>query len=422
MPTYHRATAAPLPHMTLHQMTPARAVAAPRGRSPRITSALEATPLSPFVDIEQRLARYPRAFRAPLHQGKTTFSPHADGRGWGPADFELRAGDHAPPSGVRSLRRRIAALTSDRLAREVDEGCVVMTCGATQGMDLTLRCIVEPGDDVLVLSPQWLFAVGLVRAARARPVEVPVFLELDADAEFDFIAALEARIGPRTRALVFNTPNNPTGQSLSADALSAIADLAERHDLWIVSDNAYEHYDLTAEGFVDISRFEQAADRTVSLHSFSKTGAMPGHRVGYVVVPEALAIALQKLSLHSTYSVATSSQYAAWQALDVPAATLADQRREVRRARDRMTALLDVPHSRVEGGLYTFLDLTGWPGGADGFVDRCVEVGVSLAPGRAFGAHCADRARLCFTAVDLQTLEEAIHRINHVHGGTDVPR
>ncbi len=395
-------------------------ISAAGARSPRINDALRNTLLSPFVELERRLAQQEHSFRAPLHQGKTTFTPHTDAVSWGPEEFALRAHDHAPPSGVPSIRRELAALTTRRLGRTVEPDCVIVTCGATQGMDLALRCILDPGDEVLILSPQWLFAVGLVRAARARPVEVPVFLELDADAQFDFIAALEAQIGPWTRALMFNTPNNPTGRGLSRQQLDALADLAERHDLWLISDNAYEHYDFTPQGFVDISTFDSAANRTVSLHTFSKTGAMPGHRVGYVVVPEVLAVPLQKLSLHSTYSVATTSQYAAHRALAVPAERLEAQRRDVRRARDLTMELLAVPHTRVDGGLYTFLDLSGWAPGAVHFVDRCVTAGVSLAPGRAFGARCADHARLCFTAVDLPTLEEALTRINLIYGDSDV--
>lgn len=389
-------------------------------RSPRVNDALRDTPLSPFVELERRLAQQEHSFRAPLHQGKTTFTPHADAVSWSPEEFPLRAQDHPPPSGVPSVRHELAALATRRLGRTIEPDCVIVTCGATHGMDLALRCILEPRDEVLILSPQWLFAVGLVRAARARPVEVRVFLELGGDAQFDFIAAVKAQIGPRTRALVFNTPNNPTGRGLSLEQLGALADLAERHDLWLISDNAYEHYDFTPQGFVDISTFDSAVERTVSLYTFSKTGAMPGHRVGYVVVPEALAVPLQKLSLHSTYSVATTSQYAAHQALAVPAERLAAQRRHACQARDLTTGLLAVPHTRVDGGLYTFLDLSGWAPGAAHFIDRCVTAGVSLAPGRAFGAHCVDHARLCFTAVDLTTLEEALTRINQIYGSDDV--
>ncbi len=376
--------------------------------------------MSPFLHIERRLAEPATAVFAPLHQGRTTFAPHADVSDWDSAGFELRAHEHAPPAGVRSLRGMLAATVEQRLGHAVSPERVIVTCGATQAMDLALRCILDAGDEVLILSPQWLFAAGLVHAARGRPVEVPVFLELNRDPDFDLIAAVESRIGGRTRALAFNTPNNPTGQSLSARHLGALAELAGRHGLWILADHAYEHYDFSADGFIDIAAFEAAADRTVSLHSFSKTSAMPGHRIGFAVVPEAMAGRMESWSLHSTYSVATPSQFAARRALDVAPRRIAAQREHVRRARDLTMATLDVPHSRVDGGLYTLLDLAGYPDGASAFLDRCLDAGVSLAPGSAFGARCADHARMCFTAVDHDALVEAIDRVNRVYGGNRV--
>lgn len=384
---------------------------------PGLNAVLDSIPLSVFETLNQQIARNRDGFFAPLHQGKTTFAPAVAPGDWRPGDFELRAHEHAPPGGIASLRARIAEHLLSTSGREVPDARIIVTCGATHALSMVLGCILHPGEEVLLLSPQWLFAAGVVEAAGGRAVEVPVFLELSQDRQADFVAALEDRVGPRTRALYFNSPNNPTGFVFDAAALDRLAEFAQRHDLWILSDNAYENYDFTDESFRDVAERPAGQGRTVSLHTFSKTYAMPGYRVGYAVVPELMAVRMRKWSLYSTYAVPTSSQYAAFQALTVPAARLRDNRLRAMRARDIAVGSLAVPHQPVEGGLYALLDLSAWPGTTDAFISRCIRAGVSLAPGAAFGRHCEQHARLCFTAVDEERLHRAIDRINDVYGG-----
>jgi aspartate aminotransferase/N-succinyldiaminopimelate aminotransferase len=315
---------------------------------------------------------------------------------------------------VPALRRRIADHLRDQ-GSPVEPDDVVVSGGSTQAIAVVLHAVLEPGDDVLILSPQWLFAVGLVAAAGGHPVEVPVFLELGRDPKFDFIAALEARVGPRTRALYFNTPNNPTGYSMSRDQLARLAAFAARRSLWIIADNAYENYDFTETGFVDIAQLSDAASRTFSVYSFSKTHGMPGQRVGYIAAPAGLGPRLRKWSLFSIYSLNTESQAIAYDALAVDLRELRRRRGLAREARDR-AARLAIPAIHPEGGLYTFLDLSAWRGGdVTGFIEACLGTGVTVAPGIAFGAHCRRFARLCFTAVPFDDLPRALERLERVY-------
>jgi aspartate aminotransferase len=378
-----------------------------------LNPALDEIPFSAFEDLERRVAASGASDVVKLHQGKTTFAP------CGPGDtsrFPMQAHEHAPPGGVPALKARIAEHLEAR-GHRVRPDDVIVTGGSTNAIATVLHCILQPGDEVLLLSPQWLFAAGLVAAAGGRPVEVPVFLELSRRPDFDLIAALERCVGPRTRALYFNTPNNPTGYSLTAPQLDAIARFAEQHDLWIISDNAYENYDHSEAGFIEISTLRAAAQRMFSIYTLSKTYAMPGYRVGWIVSPPELAPRLRKWSLYSIYSLSTAAQAAAANALATPADELARRKALAREARDLALRSLAIPHTHVAGGLYTFLDLTSWrDGDLDAFLDTCVAAGVTVAPGVAFGRHCHRHARLCFTAVTTEALQRGIERLNRVYG------
>lgn len=371
-------------------------------------------PPSPLIAVEQLLRSFGHESPVPLHQGKTVFEPAARPRVWRREEFGIAAHEHAPPAGVPALRRAIAEQVGARRGTPVAPEQVIVTNGATHGVATVLNAVLRPGDEVLVLSPQWLFATGLIRAAGGVPREVPVFLELCQDEEFDFIAAIERAVGPRSRAVYFNNPNNPTGFRLAEPAVAALVELAERHDLWLIADNAYENYDFSPDGFVDTATVGRAAERTFSVHSCSKTYAMPGARVGYLVAPPGCTQVLTKWALHSVYSVATATQFAAFEALAGSADELAERRELAADAWQLVDDALEIPHTAVTGGLYTFLDLRALADPGD-FVRRCAEAGVALAPGRAFGEHCAGWARICFTAAGPELVLDAVRRINKTY-------
>ncbi|MFF9347279.1 pyridoxal phosphate-dependent aminotransferase [Streptomyces sp. NPDC014734] len=385
---------------------------------PSLSRPLTEIPPSPLVAVERLLRAHGHGAPIGLHQGKTVFPPCAEPRTWQRAEFGIAPHEHAPPVGVPALRERLADTAGERRGTPVDPDRILVTAGATHAIAVVLHAILRPGDDVLILSPQWLFATGLVHAAGGVPREVPVFLELsdpDTAPGFDLVAAVEAAVGPRTRAIYFNNPNNPTGYRLDANELARLTDLAERHDLWLIADNAYENYDFSPDGFLEPATVGGADARTFSVHSCSKTYAMPGARVGHLVSPPGCTEILTKWSLHTLYSVSTAAQFAAYEALATPAAELADRRRLAAEAGRLATGALEIPHTPVTGGLYTFLDLRAH-GDGEAFVRRCAEEGVGLAPGRVFGAHCDTWARLCFTAAPPQTVCDAVHRINKVYG------
>ncbi|WP_336054154.1 pyridoxal phosphate-dependent aminotransferase [Streptomyces sp. CA2R101] len=382
---------------------------------PTYARAPGGVPDCPLDRVEELLRGSGHADPIGLHRGRTVFGPGVRSRTRGSGEFGFAPDEQAPPGGVPALRAALARAATARRQSAVGPEQVLVTAGATHALAAALHAILREGDEVLVLSPQWLSATGLIRAAGGVPREVPVFLELGAARGFDFAGAVERAVAPRTRAIYFNSPNNPTGYRLDGSRLGALADLAERHDLWLIADNTYESYDFTREGFLDIAAVGATAARTLSLHSFSTTYAMPGARAGCLISPPGLTEPLATWARHTRRSVPTPAQRAVYEALRTP-------REELDRRRDHAAAAgwlagstLAVPHTKASGGLYTFLDLSAW-GDGERFVRRCAQAGVGLAPGRVFGAHCGNRARLCFTAAPWQRVAEAIERINKIYG------
>lgn len=382
---------------------------------PSLNAVLEDTPGSPLIRVEELIEEIKPTELAGLHRGKTYFPPTVQPRGWTAVEFGMAPEGRTSAAGVPALRNKLANHLHARGRPEVSPERIVVTSGATHGVALVLNAILEPGDEVVLLSPQWLFAAGLVRAARGVPREVPVFLELDADPAWELGAVIERAITSRTRAIYFNNLNNPTGGRLDTSALRILVDLAHRHDLWLVSDNAYENYDFTGDSFPDTSDVEGAAPRTFSLYSFSKTYSMPGYRLGYLVCPPGLEDSLAKRALYSIDGVSSLAQFAAFEALNTPPEELESRRMLAKACRDAVETSLRIPHTTSAGGLFTFLDLTSYSAGADVFLRRSIEMGVSLAPGGAFGEHCASHARLCYTAVPAEVMTPAIRLINQIY-------
>lgn len=380
-------------------------------------SNLDDTPLSVFDSITKKIAARNHPHFLGLHQGKTTYPPCANLSKWASGDFELQAHQHASPAGITTLRKAILAKSVERYQRELSEETITITCGATHAISTALKVIVNPGDEVILLAPQWLFAYGLVRAANGIPVEVPVFQELSKNAEFDFISLLEKNITQKTKAIYFNNPNNPTGVLLTKTQLTQLAEFAEKHDIWIIADNAYENYVYTDDGYIDIAERQHIlSNRIFSVYTFSKTYAMPGYRVGYIISPESVSEVMRKMSLYSIYSLSTASQFGALQALKTDPEILKKYHLLSKQARDIVANKLVIPSTYAQGGLYTWLDLSAWKNGnTDDFISHCIELGVSLAPGIAFGKEFGKYARLCFTAVNHDDLNIAINHLNNVY-------
>ena len=363
-------------------------------RFPSLSAAGTAVPASIFARLREHLARYPGDV-IPLQIGDTHLPPAArlDDIAWtDPA--ELYA--YGAPNGWAPLVERIAA---DRgLPREG----VQVTAGATHALACAVEALCDPGDELILVSPHWPLIRGIALAHHVVPVEVE-------------LAGVAAAITPRTAAIYVASPNNPDGAMRTADELAALARLAAAHALWILSDEVYEHYAYDAPHVAMLS-LPDAAPRTITVHSFAKSYAQAGLRVGYAIAREPrLVAAMRRLVNHSLYNVPVAMQRAALAAMRAGEPFLAAARERYRGARDRARARLVAPAATPPGGAYLWVDFRRWSG------DDCMpvlaniaEAGVLLAPGSAFGDAYGGFARLCFTGVAEARLDEGIDRINGV--------
>jgi N-succinyldiaminopimelate aminotransferase len=209
------------------------------------------------------------------------------------------------------------------------------------------------------------------------------------------VEAVRSRITPRSVALYVSTPSNPTGRVLPEAWLVALAELARREDLWLISDEVYEETLYRGEHF-SIAR--AAPERSLTVFSFSKAYGMAGNRTGYVVGPAAAVAAARKVSTHTFYAAPTAGQLAGLVALRDGAGWLAETREGYRQTGEATAAALGVPPP--DGGTFLFLDVAEEldERGIWGFLADCLEAGVALAPGPSCGAGYDAWVRLCFTA------------------------
>jgi aspartate/methionine/tyrosine aminotransferase len=386
--------------------------------SPPVSSSASAIRASVFADLAPRIEAHARrgGELVALHIGDTHLAP--------PREALFEAGDashyrYGAVTGVPELREAVAAALLSRGwgPSAIDPSRdVLLGCGATHALFCAARAVLEPGDEVLVAAPYWPLTVGILRAAGAVPVEVPLTSRLYREPGLDAGEPFRAAVGPRTRAIYLITPNNPDGKVLSRAQLAQIAKVAREHDLWVFADEVYADYVYGGEGHASIARLDGMAERTLSAYSFSKSHALAGARVGYVVGPAAAIACAQRVSTHTVFNVPVVAQRAAVRALAGGAAWVDAARREYVAARDAAAEALRgarVSFSLAEGGSYLFVDFAEMLGGRSltALLERAIDEGVLLAPGDAFGAGYERCARLCFTAVPRERLLDGVRRL-----------
>jgi aspartate/methionine/tyrosine aminotransferase len=281
---------------------------------------------------------------------------------------------------------------------------IMVTSGAIEGLFAVMRLLLDAGDEILLPDPGWPNFAMIAQLIGATSVGYPLTAETEYLPEVD---RLEALVTPRTRAILLNTPSNPLGTVLSADRLRDLLAFAERHGLWVMSDECYD--ELTYESPTVSSAALDGSERIVGIYSMSKTHAMTGWRVGYVVGAPAVIKPLTKIQEPIVSCVNTPAQWAAAAALTGPQDKLVEMREAYHRRRDLVTAELDragISYVEPKGAFYLWV--TGLPEGEPSmaFCRRLVsEHGVSVAPGDAFGTTGADAIRISLAASEDVLLE-----------------
>ena len=313
---------------------------------------------------------------------------------------------YAPTAGIPPLIDAVVEKVRARNGLGCERNEVLIGAGATGALANVVGAIASPGDEVLILAPFWPLIRGIVQSFRAKPVEVPFYDRVGSAS--DAVAAVEQRITPRSTALYVSTPSNPTGRILPRAWLEALAELAARHDLWLIADEVYEDYVYEGAHF-SVGALEPA--RTISVYSFSKAYGMAGNRVGYLVGPAELVHQAHKIGTHTAYHAPVPGQWAAVRALSSGGAWLEDARRRYRAAGLAAAAGLGVP--APQGSTFLFLDVTARldDRGIGGFLADCFEDGVLGAPGGSSGTDYETWIRLCYTAAPPEEVARAIERL-----------
>lgn len=390
-------------------------------RTPQLSRVAQTMRPGVFAVLEARIAEATaRGTRiVPLHIGDTCRPPPEGGRfssalergGDGPALYAYGA-----TAGDPGLKAALARWVVERRgAPHVTAKNVALGVGGTHALFCAARAILDPGDEVIMLAPYWPLAPGIFHACGATLAEVSVSQRLYADPGFDVTAALRGALGPRTKAIYFVSPNNPDGKVLGEGVLARIADFAEEHDLWVFADEVYADivYGAPSPSFGAIA---SARSRTVLVHSLSKSHALAGARIGFVVAPEEVIAAALRFSTHTAFNVPLVCQRAAVGAIESGESWMRESVAAYAKARGAVLERLEragVATFAPEGGTYVFVDLAPALGGRTmvALLERAIDEGVLVAPGAAFGAGFEAFVRVCFTSVPEADVLEGVDRL-----------
>ncbi len=313
--------------------------------------------------------------------------------------------------GTPALRKAICDYLSRRFGAPYDwTRETLVTVGVAEAIDLALRAICSPGDEILYHEPCFVSYAPTVRLAHAKPVAV----ETRAEDGFRLTAdALEAKATPRTKALLVNFPCNPTGATLSAADMRAIADFCVRHDLLLLADEVYSELVYDSEP-VSFASFPDIHDRLILLNGFSKSWAMTGFRLGYACGPADVIDAMMKIHQYGIMSAPTLSQYAGVEAMEHGDADVSRMRSEYKRRRDYLVPALNamgLPTVMPKGAFYIFSDIRTSGLSSQEFALRLLnEHAVACVPGSAFGPCGEGFVRMSY-ATSLAKIKLAVERI-----------
>ncbi len=376
-----------------------------------------AADVSPFIAMDVLERANEREDVIHLEVGEPDFEPPAGVAGT--AVESIRAGNtgYTASRGKPALRRAIAAYYDRTYGVDVDPGRIVVTPGSSPGLLLAMAAVVDPGAEVVLTDPHYACYPNFVRTVGGRVETVPLRPE---NAFQPDVADFDATLEESTRALVLNSPANPTGAVMDGSTLAALARTASRTDTTIISDEIYHGLSY---GVDDHTILEYTDDAFV-LDGFSKRFGMTGWRLGWLVVPPAFVDAVNRLMQNLLICAPNFVQDAGVAALDSPADRLAEVRDRYRTRRDLLVDAvadwgLDLGYT-PQGAYYLLVDVSDLPGEtlevADLFLE---EAGVAVTPGVDFGTRASDYLRFSY-ATDVESITEAIDRLGRLLERTDV--
>jgi aminotransferase len=315
-------------------------------------------------------------------------------------------------AGLLELRKEVATYLSTQFDLEYSpESEIIITVGASQALDIAMRAIINPGDEVIVIEPCFVAYTPMVTLAGGVPVQVQTLKEND----FKILPEqLEKVITNKTKAIMLCSPNNPTGSMLNRTELEALARIAEKHDLLVIADEIYAElvYD---EEYTSLPSIGKMKKRTILISGFSKGFAMTGWRLGFVCAPEELSQAMLKIHQYAMMCAPTMAQYAAIEALKNGRNDVDDMIKSYRRRRNFIVQSFNemglTCHS-PGGAFYAFPSIESTGLTSDEFAEKLLmQEGVAVVPGNVFGISGEGHVR-CSYATSLEQLQEAVKRID----------
>ncbi len=327
----------------------------------------------------------------------------------------LKAGEthYTSNAGILELRLALAAHLEELYGLKYDPlSEIIITVGVSEALYLTFAALLNPGDEVIIPTPCFVSYQAEVSLAGGKPVEIYTSMEDDFQPN---PAVIEKAITPRTKAILLGYPNNPTGAVVSRDRLNAIANLAEKHNILIISDEIYDRL-VYGHEHVCFAALPGMQDQTVLLGGFSKAYAMTGWRIGYAAGPADLIQGLMRVHQYSVMCAPTISQYAALEALKVGEPFVQEMKAEYDRRRHLIydgLNQLGLPTFEPHGAFYAFPSVHDTGLSDKMFAERLlVEEKVAVIPGSAFGEAGSGFVR-CSYATKYELIEKALEKIGN---------
>jgi aspartate aminotransferase len=320
---------------------------------------------------------------------------------------------YAPPAGLMRFRELIAEDAGRRRGVKISPEMVVVGPGSKPGLFFPTLAVVAPGDEVLYPDPGFPTYHAMIQVAGGVPV--PVTLREENQFSFD-LEVFDSRISDRTRLIILNSPANPTGGVIPLDDLKHIAEKARRHDAWILADEIYSRLVYDGMGSApSIASIDGMLEHTIIADGFSKSYAMTGWRMGYMIAPPALAERLELLITHSVGCTAMFTQYAGMEAVTGPQESVSRMVTEYQKRRDRMLELINaIPGVRAQkpqGAFYLFPNVKSFGLPSDSIQRRLLdEAGVAVLAGTDFGPAGDGFIRLCY-ATSVEVIERGIEKM-----------
>lgn len=315
--------------------------------------------------------------------------------------------------GLLELREEIVSYAKRRFNLDYDpNGNVIVTVGGSEAIDIAMRALVNPGDEVILMEPCYVAYTPSVELCGAKPVHI----KLEHKDEFKLTPEkLEAAITPKSKVMLLNYPSNPTGGVMTKEDYEKLVPIIKKHELIVISDEIYA--ELTYDGeFCSLANFEEIKDQVIVINGFSKAFAMTGWRLGYTLANKEFTAAMNKIHQYIIMSAPTAAQYGAIEALHNGDIHVAEMKEAYESRRNFITKgfnRIGLPTHLPHGAFYIFPDIRSTGLTSDEFCEKLLaEEKVACVPGTAFGDAGEGFVRVSY-AYSIEHIKEAIERIDH---------